>query len=99
MRDGIKSKPSKATGDQSYLWLGKFTGLGAVTFPRDTMRRPGLCCIKTWSDQADKHAWHADPKQGMQIRACGYWHCMEALGSSTDSPRANGLVRHPGESY
>lgn len=26
----------------AHLWLGRFTGLGAVTFPRDTMRLPGL---------------------------------------------------------
>ncbi len=26
----------------AHFWLGKFTGLGAVTFPSDTMRRPGL---------------------------------------------------------
>lgn len=26
----------------THLWLGRFTGLGAVTFPRDTMRLPGL---------------------------------------------------------
>lgn len=32
----------RARGGRAHFWLGRFTGLGAVTFPSDTMRRPGL---------------------------------------------------------
>ncbi len=42
-RQAHKRRRNKPQHDVStHLWLGRLTGLGAVTFPKDTMRRPGL---------------------------------------------------------
>jgi len=38
---GAPMRPQRGAA-RAHFWLGRFTGLGAVTLPSDTMRRPGL---------------------------------------------------------